>query len=248
MSWAGKLLRVFSSLRAIVALGWSAAPPDFPVTNERALGFQRVLKAHDIELMVDLVGNFVEAGGERSMKHIHARHPDVTAIFFQNDDMAIGALNACRQLSLKVPRDLSIVGFDGIPLCEYVAPRLTSVQQPMRQMGELAAQIVADLLLDVKEHKRNVGTTYIPVLAERESVSPLIGHSPEKICLTQRETECLTWTASGKTSWEISVILGVSESTATFHLRNAVAKLEANNRTHAAVKALHLGLIKFQHG
>lgn len=214
-------------------------------THERALGFRRTLEQHDIKVELDLAGNFVEHGGEQAIKYLQTSNSDITAIFFQNDDMAFGALNACRQLGIKVPEDLSIIGFDGIPMCDYVTPRLTSVQQPMRQMGDLAAQIVADLLKGVHEDKRARGTTYLPVLGERESVALRAGHHPEKIALTQRETECLTWTANGKTSWEISVILGVSESTATFHLRNAATKLKASNRTHAAVKALHLGLIEF---
>lgn len=227
-------------------IGMVRGPEKYVATHERALGFHRVLKKHGIEVIFDLNGDFVEAGGEQAMEHIHAKHPDVSAVFFHNDDMAFGALNVCKQLGVKVPEDLSVIGFDGIPMCEYVSPRLTSVQQPMRQMGELVAQIVADLLLNVKEDNRTIGTTYLPILGERESVSPLLDQRSEKIALTLRETECLTWTANGKTSWEISVILGVSESTATFHLRNAAAKLKASNRTHAAVKALHLGLIEFQ--
>jgi len=220
-------------------------PEKFYATHERALGFRRTLEQHDIKVELDLAGNFEELSGEQAVTHLHANHQDITAIFFQNDDMAFGALNACRKLGIKVPEALSIIGFDGIPMCDYMTPRLTSVQQPMRQMGELAAQIVADLLEAVEEDGRAIGTTYLPVLGERESVAPRAGHSPEKVVLTQRETECLTWTANGKTSWEISVILGVSESTATFHLRNAATKLKASNRTHAAVKALHLGLIEF---
>ena len=229
-------------------IGMVRGHDSYRVSQDRATGFHQGLNEHDIELEAEVSGNFSQASGEQAMMQIYAEHPDITAIFFQNDDMAIGALNACKPLDLKVPENLSFIGYDGIPMCEYVSPRLTSVQQPLRQMGEHAAQIVADLALKVEENKRAVGNTYTPVLAERESVSPLVGQSYEEITLTLRETECLTWTANGKTSWEISVILGVSESTATFHLRNAATKLGASNRAHAAVKALHLGLIKFPYG
>lgn len=214
-------------------------------TQDRSLGFKRELKKHNLELKAELPGDFLQKSGELAMEQIHAEHPDITAVFCQNDEMAFGALNTCRRLGLRVPDDISIIGFDGIPMCEYVSPRLTSVQQPLRELGEHAAQIVCDLLLGVEPDKRTVGAAYEPVLAERETVSPPAGHSLEKIMLTQREAECLTWTAYGKTSWEISVIIGVSESTATFHLRNAGAKLKASNRAHAVAKALHLGLIEF---
>jgi len=62
--------------------------------------------------------------------------------------------------------------------------------------------------------------------------------------LTAREKECLLWTAEGKTSHEISVILAIAESTVNFHLKNAVKKLDCINKTHAVAKAVLLGLIK----
>lgn len=61
--------------------------------------------------------------------------------------------------------------------------------------------------------------------------------------LTERETEVLRWVAEGKTSAEIGIILGVSEPTAIFHIRNAVRKLDASSRTHAVAKAMVMQLI-----
>ena len=59
--------------------------------------------------------------------------------------------------------------------------------------------------------------------------------------LTAREKECLSWTAAGKTSWEISQILRLSESTITFHLKNAIEKMEVTNRPHAvALSLIHI--------
>lgn len=62
--------------------------------------------------------------------------------------------------------------------------------------------------------------------------------------LTSRESECLKWTAVGKTSWEISKILGVSESTVIFHLKNAIKKMGVSNRPQAVAKAVALAKIK----
>ncbi len=61
--------------------------------------------------------------------------------------------------------------------------------------------------------------------------------------LTPRERECLAWTARGKSAWETSMILGISESTVTWHLKSACGKLNVHSRTHAVVKAVLLGLI-----
>ena len=61
--------------------------------------------------------------------------------------------------------------------------------------------------------------------------------------LTKREIECLEWCREGKTAWETSVILHIGQSTVTFHLKNAIFKLDAANKTHAVLRAVDLGLI-----
>lgn len=73
-------------------------------------------------------------------------------------------------------------------------------------------------------------------LLPRQADSPAVN-------LTAREKECLLWTARGKTAWDISQILGISESTAVAHIKHAMAKLEVYNRPHAVVKAIMLGLV-----
>lgn len=65
-----------------------------------------------------------------------------------------------------------------------------------------------------------------------------------EIGLTRREGECLHWAAAGKTSWEISRILGCSEATVNFHFRNVIHKLDVSNRRQAVARALSLGLIR----
>jgi LuxR family transcriptional activator of conjugal transfer of Ti plasmids len=66
----------------------------------------------------------------------------------------------------------------------------------------------------------------------------------QSAALSNREKSCLSWTALGKSSWEIGQILSISENTVIFHVKNAMKKLGVSNRTVAAVKALQLGLIE----
>lgn len=66
--------------------------------------------------------------------------------------------------------------------------------------------------------------------------------------LTQREKECLLWAAEGKSSWETSMILGISERTVVFHLQNATAKMGVANRQHAVARAISLGIVAPQFG
>jgi len=87
-----------------------------------------------------------------------AHMPSLTAIFVLNDLMALGALEAVRSLGRAVPEDISIVGFDDIPFAALANPPLTTVGQPIRQLGEQAA----DLLLSVVEHGSGAGAETAP--------------------------------------------------------------------------------------
>jgi DNA-binding LacI/PurR family transcriptional regulator len=69
-----------------------------------------------------------------------------TAIFASNDLMAFGAIHATRSLGWRVPQDISVVGFDNIPLSSYFTPPLTTVEIPMYGVGTASMQMLADLL------------------------------------------------------------------------------------------------------
>ena len=76
-----------------------------------------------------------------------------------------------------------------------------------------------------------------------ERHAALSGAPEPSIRLTQRERDCLTWTARGKSAWEIGVLLSISESTVNFHIKNACAKLASKGRMLGVVRAIMLGLI-----
>ncbi len=78
----------------------------------------------------------------------------------------------------------------------------------------------------------------------RDETGPWRSLPPEPR-LTEREVQCLTWAARGKSSWETAQICRISESTVNFHLKNAQRKLGAANRCHALAKALTHGFIEF---
>ncbi|MEJ6483815.1 LacI family DNA-binding transcriptional regulator [Nostoc punctiforme UO1] len=95
---------------------------------------------------------------------------EVTGIFCYNDMVAVGALLACQELGILVPRNLSLVGFDGIALGSYVTPALTTVSQPMLEIGGYAMQMLIDLLADKAVENRVLS----PFLVERGSSARLI--------------------------------------------------------------------------
>ncbi|MGQ7844427.1 LuxR family transcriptional regulator [Granulosicoccus sp. 3-233] len=89
---------------------------------------------------------------------------------------------------------------------------------------------------------------HIIVHAMHEATKRILSRTTDRVSdgferLSPREIECLSWTAKGKTSWAIARILAVSENTVTFHLRNAIRKLEVTNRSQAVAKAISLSKI-----
>ncbi|MEV7324782.1 LacI family DNA-binding transcriptional regulator [Streptomyces sp. NPDC093970] len=85
-------------------------------------------------------------GGESALEDLLARHPDLTAVFTFNDIIAIGALRGARRLGRRVPRDLAVIGFDGLQLGTLVEPPLTTVALDTRRLGVLAVDQAARLL------------------------------------------------------------------------------------------------------
>jgi len=111
-------------------------------------------------------GQFHPDGGYRAMKELLS-HPSLpTAVTCANDDMAIGAIRACRELGFRVPEDISITGFDMTTTSDLATPALTTVRQPIAEMGSAAVAAVLALLED-KEVP--VHTVFQPTLVTRSS-------------------------------------------------------------------------------
>lgn len=117
---------------------------DSSVGAERATGYRTVL--HDAGVYDESIVRYdaytLESGRAHAME-LFAHEPRPTAILAGTDLIAFGVLQAAAAEGLRVPDDLSVVGFDGISLIEVVVPRLTTVAQPTYQMGRLAATLIA---------------------------------------------------------------------------------------------------------
>ncbi len=85
-------------------------------------------------------------------KELLARKVDFTALFAYNDLSAIGAMGAFREAGLRIPEDISVVGFDDIPVAAYVQPALTTIRQPLKQMGQIAARTVVEQIEGKSEY------------------------------------------------------------------------------------------------
>jgi LacI family transcriptional regulator len=98
----------------------------------------------------------------------------VTAIFAASDIMAVGALKVIREAGRRVPRDVALVGFDDIPIASALQPALTTVRQPIQQMGSMAADLLLNLLEDPPDGGAPAHKIVLPAkLVVRESCGTL---------------------------------------------------------------------------
>jgi DNA-binding LacI/PurR family transcriptional regulator len=123
-------------------------PLDMVAGIDRREGYRKAHQAAGRPLDPDLEepGDFTQEGGARAMEALLARRPSLTAVFVASDLMALGALRVLRAAGRRVPDDVALVGFDDSPLAAGAEPALSSVRQPVEEMGrEMARLLVRSL-------------------------------------------------------------------------------------------------------
>lgn len=123
-------------------IAFISGPDTFRSSHERGRGFAEGLAEHGLQLNPAYVRRaaYTFESGVEAATELLALPQRPTAIFAGNDEMAIGVMKAARDAGLDVPRDLSIVGFDDLPMASRVWPNLTTVRLPIRDMGRMAAE------------------------------------------------------------------------------------------------------------
>lgn len=147
-------------------------PKSFRSAHERLAGFRAALAESGLTLEPNMTveGAYTfDSGVHAAQQLIHAKKPP-TAIFAGNDEMAVGVYQAARQRGLRVPEDMSIVGYDDTPMASRVWPPMTTVRMPIRDMGQAAAKLLM--------RQAGVGApaehiSFSPELIVRESTAPL---------------------------------------------------------------------------
>lgn len=146
-----------------------AAPQHFMYGRERLRGWYDGLVRAGITPPAAWVveGDLTEAAGETAVERLLALPEPPTAIFAASDLMAAGVVKAARRRGLRVPEDLAVVGFDDTTMAEWLSPPLTTVQQPILDLGRQAAQ----MLLEVVEGRSSApkGVLVLPRLVVRRS-------------------------------------------------------------------------------
>jgi LacI family transcriptional regulator len=142
-----------------------------PDAVDRQAGYRAALEAAGLRVQPEFVvpGQFTEDSGLLAVERLLHTRTRFTAIFAANDQMAMGAALALHRRGLHVPDDVSLVGFDDIAVATYSVPPLTSVNQPVYELGRLAAQSMLQLLAG----ERPSGTMPPPRVIVRESTRAL---------------------------------------------------------------------------
>ena len=129
-------------------IGVITGPARWNASKDRLAGYRSALQAAGIEPEPELAqeADFEVTGGQEAAERLLSLHPRPTAIFALNDNMAVGVLHAAAQRGISVPNELSVVGVDDAGLAATVVPRLTTIRQPLQEMGRVAVSLLWRIL------------------------------------------------------------------------------------------------------
>ncbi|MDD2485750.1 MAG: LacI family DNA-binding transcriptional regulator [bacterium] len=145
-------------------------------TKKRRLsGYCKALQAYGINFDADLVEScgFGRENGYEAMQRLWKRNKDFTAVYAHDDTAAAGVIACMKKLGLNVPEDISLVGSDDLAIAAMLTPALTTVAQPKCRLGEIAAEMLLDLI-----EEKNVSSQILePELVIRESTRKIAGNA-----------------------------------------------------------------------
>jgi len=148
-------------------------PKNEECTQDRLNGYRQALSEASIKQEETLVikGDWSAESAGRAVQELLASATPFSAIFAQNDRMAVGTIRALRDSGLRVPQDISVIGYDDIPLASYFDPPLTTIRQPMDEFGRHGAQLLVDSIQNPKYSPKQVRLD--TQLIKRNSCAPL---------------------------------------------------------------------------
>jgi DNA-binding LacI/PurR family transcriptional regulator len=135
--------------------------------HDRLEGFRDAMASRGFPFVPSVEGNFTQAGGEQAMERLLAEQPDLDGLFVANDLMARGALGVLRDHGRRVPDDVAVVGFDDSAVAVSCRPQLTTVRQPVEDMGAEMVRLVLSHLAD--RTQRVTSVIFEPTLVIRGS-------------------------------------------------------------------------------
>jgi LacI family transcriptional regulator len=158
-------------------IGFISGPADNISSQKRQQAFVDALARHGLELRSSYVveGQFTYESGVAAARLLLEAKDRPTAIFAANDEMAFGVMNVADELGMKVPDDLSVVGFDGTKFATFVIPSLSTIRRPSREMARLGAQKLLALIDEGADAARTFEVMVSPQFVPRQSTGPAPG-------------------------------------------------------------------------
>jgi DNA-binding LacI/PurR family transcriptional regulator len=154
----------YQAIRYLLSLGHRAigqivGPSDWIPASDRIEGARRALAEYHLTpspaYIVECQEWSVQCGYEAA-RDLLAKSPEITALFCHNDWMAVGAYRALREANLRIPEDVNIIGYDDLPICQFLDPPLASVSQPSQGLGRLVAQLVMNTIEQAEPFRQDM--------------------------------------------------------------------------------------------
>jgi len=174
-NWSGGI----AATRHLIELGHRriaviGGPERVWCSRARIDGYRAALENADIQVDPDLIrhGNFhVEGGYEQGLELLRLENRP-TAVFAGSDLQALGLYRAARELGLRIPEELSVVGFDDLPVAQWIGPALTTIRQPLIEMADHATRLVLSLARGKRPHNTRIDLA--TSLIVRQSTGPIV--------------------------------------------------------------------------
>ncbi|MCD7820561.1 MAG: LacI family transcriptional regulator [Lachnospiraceae bacterium] len=125
-------------------IGIISGPEDIFTAQERLKGYGQILEESGFHVDERFIyyGDYTMESGVCGLEHLVKRNPDMTAVFATNYEMTMGTVIGANEIGIRIPEDLSVIGFDNLPFARACRPKLTIVTQPTREIGVQAAEII----------------------------------------------------------------------------------------------------------
>lgn len=139
-------------------IGIIAGPEDVYTAEERFRGYVLALTEAGVPVDNSLIvrGDYTISGGTKAARKLVEENPDMTAVFVSNYEMTMGAVIELNELGIRIPEELSLIGFDNEEFARASIPRLSIVTQPTKEMGRQVAEIILKRLESAKEEEKEI--------------------------------------------------------------------------------------------
>lgn len=147
-----------------------SGPNGLMSSDERTAGFREVFPD-----AVQLSGDYTEASGHLLRSFLMQAHPEVTAVFAGNDLMAFGVIAELQKRGLRVPADVSVIGFDDVDFAGRMTPSLSTVRQPAIELGKRSAQLLLDHVIHDRALEARHLSLPVRLVARDSTAAPRLG-------------------------------------------------------------------------